>query len=411
MAIDPEEFKKRRQERKQKQQTTRRRNRLFLFGGIGIASAIVLTVVILLCVAPKTPSAQTASTTEETYLPDTVLHMAFAGDLNVTEQVIAAGGAEYDYTSTFIDVVPLLANADIAALNFEGNFYGAPYGADRSAPEQMAEALAAAGVDMVQLANSYSIYKGMDGLSKTINTLRSTKLEPLGVYASATEARAGKGYTIATVQGVRIAFVAFTKGMDGMALPEGNAGCVNLLYEDYNTDYQKVDTDGVTKILEAVNRERPDLTVAMLHWGSEYNDNISKTQTQICKLLQGLGVDAILGTHSHYVQKMEFDTQTGNFVAYSLGDFFSDAQKSGSEYSVVLDLEVTKSGATGQTQITNFSYTPIFTVAEKDSPLKIMQIRPAVKAYEDNYLGKVSPETYEAMKYALTRIEARINEK
>ena len=122
-------------------------------------------------------------------------------------------------------------------------------------------------------------------------------------------------------------------------------------------------------------------------------------------------MDAIIGTHSHYVQQMTYNQKSGQFVAYSLGDFFSDAQKAGSEYSVVLDLEVTKSSTTGQTKLTNFSYTPIFTVAEKDATLKLMQIHPALKAYEDGYLGKVSPETYEAMKYALTRIDARINAK
>lgn len=409
MAIDPEEFKKRRQLRKQAQKKKKRRTILFAALG-GVAAVIILALIFIIGASSEQPPKETVSNeTNETAPDNTVVHMAFAGDLNVTEQVVASGGGDYNYTDVFMDVVPLLAEADVTALNFEGNFYGAPYGTDRSAPEQLAEALASAGVDLVQLANSYSIYKGMDGLSKTIHTLRAAKLEPLGAYASTAEAREGKGYTIRTVQGVKIAFVAFTKGMDGMALPEGNAGCVNLLYSDYSTDYQKVDVDGITKVLDAVNKEYPDLTVAMLHWGSEYNNNISKTQEQICSLLQENGVDAILGTHSHYVQKMEFNPQTGTFVAYSLGDFFSDAQKAGSEYSVILDLEVTKSGATGQTQITNFTYTPIFTVAEKDKPLKILQIHPTMKAYEDGFLGKVSPETYEAMKYALTRIEARIS--
>ena len=408
MAIDPEELKKRRQMRKQAQQKKKRRTFLYLALG-GAVAVVVLALVLIIGASSKAPAKKPAP--DETAPADTVVHMAFAGDLNVTENVVAAGGAEYDYTKTFMDVVPLLAEADIAALNFEGNFYGAPYGTDHSAPQQLAEALASAGVDLVQLANSYSIYKGMDGLSKTIHALRSAKLEPLGAYASPAEAREGKGYTIRHVNGVKIAFVAFTKGMDGMALPEGNAGCVNLLYTDYSTDYQKVDIDGITKILDDVNKEAPDLTVAMLHWGSEYNNGVSKSQEQICGLLQEYGVDAILGTHSHYVQKMEFDPQKGTFVAYSLGDFFSDAQKAGSEYSVVLDLEVTKSGTTGQTQITNFTYTPIFTVAEKDKPLKILQIHSSMKAYEDGYLGKISDETYEAMKYALTRIEARINGK
>ena len=411
MAIDPEELKKRRQMRKQAQKKKKRRTLLFLALG-GLVAVIILALILIIGASSGNSAEETVPLAPgETAPADTVLHMAFAGDLNVTERVVASGGAEYDYTDTFMDVVPLLAEADIAALNFEGNFYGAPYGSDHSAPQQLAEALAAAGVDFVQLANSYSIYKGMDGLAKTIHTLQSAKLVPLGAYASTAEAREAKGYTLCQVQGIKIAFVSFTKGMDGMALPEGNAGCVNLLYTDYSTDYQKVDTEGITKILEAVNAEKPDITVAMLHWGSEYNDNISKTQEQICSLMQGLGVDAILGTHSHYVQKMEFDPQKGTFVAYSLGDFLSDAQKSGSEYSVILDLEVIRSGVTGQTQITNFTYTPIFTVAEKEKPLKILQIHPAMNAYEDGFLGKVTPETYEAMKYALTRIEARITGK
>ncbi len=411
MAIDPEELSNRRAQRKQERQK-RKRKGIVRFVILAVAIIAVLALIIALVSAGKKPSEQPKETQSNTpALGDTVIHLAVAGDLNVTEKTVSAGGSRYDYSETFRDVLPILAEANLSMLNFEGNFYHAPYGADRSAPPELAEALSATGLDLVQLANSYSIYKGMDGLSQTIYTLKGAGLEPVGAYASSADAKAGKGFTLRQVNGIKIAFVAFTKGMDGMALPEGSAGCVNLLYQDYSTDYQKVDTAGITKIMDAVNRENPDITVAMLHWGSEFNNNISDTQTEICKLLQNQGVDAILGTHSHYVQKMEFNPQTGSFIAYSLGDFFSDAQKAGSEYSVILDLEITKSEATEEAKITNFSYTPIFTVAEPDKPLKILRIQQAMKAYEDGYLGKVSPETYKAMEYALTRIEDRIHEK
>ena len=122
------------------------------------------------------------------------------------------------------------------------------------------------------------------------------------------------------------------------------------------------------------------------------------------------GVDAIIGTHSHYVQKMQFDKDAGSFVAYSLGDFLGDAQRSGSEYSVILDLEITKDTASGETKLTGFGYTPIFTVAEEGKPLKVVRIREAMKAFEDGHLNRVSQESYDAMKYALERIEKRINE-
>ena len=411
MALNPEEFKRRREQRQQQRQKKQRSAivRLVICAAVLILCAVLIISIIA---GNKSPSsAQTAPSTEaeQTQPSQTVIHLAAAGDLNITEAVVASGGGNYDYTNTFLDVAHLLADADITALNFEGCLYGAPYGTDRSAPQTLPEALAKAGVDLIQLANSYSIYKGMDGLSDTISGVRLAGMEPVGVYPDAAQAKAGKGYTICNVRGVKIAFVAFTKGMDGMALPPGNEGCVNVLYKDYSTDYQTVDTEGISKILDAAAKEKPDLTVALLHWGSEFNNNTSQSQEKICQLMQEKGVDAIIGTHSHYIQKMTFDPEAGTFVAYSLGDFLGDAQRAGSEYSVILDLEITKDTTTGETKITNFSYTPIFTVAEEGKPLRTVRIHQAMQAFENGYIDGISQQTYDAMKYALERIEARIN--
>lgn len=421
MAIDPEELKRRRVQRQQQRQAQQKKMIVRLvIAGIAIVLCSIL-IFSLVAGSNKKPSGNTqppavsgqtdTAAGEQTLPPQTVIHMAAAGDLNITEAVINSGGANHDYTNTFLDVAHLLADADVTTVNFEGNLYGPPYGTDRSAPQSMADALSAAGVDLVQLANSYSIYKGMEGLSETISGIRLAGMEPLGVYASAGEATAGKGYTICDVQGVRVAFVAFTKGMDGMALPPGNEGCVNVLYTDYSTDYQTVDTEGISRVLDAAAKEKPDITVALLHWGSEFNNTVSQSQKDICKLMQSKGVDAIIGTHSHYVQKMEFDPAAGTFVAYSLGNFLGDAQRAGSEYSVVLDLEITKDNASGQAKITNYSYTPIFTVAEEGKPLKVLRIQETMKAFEGGYLDRVSQQTYDAMKYALERIDARIEGK
>ena len=416
MAIDPEELKHRRERRQQQRQARNRRTVVKLvIAGVVVALIAVLMVFLLRPKAPATPDAtlqtQVTGQTAPSQSPaegTTVIHLAAAGDLNITEAVVNAGGTNFDYTSTFLDIAHLLADADITTVNLEGNLCGAPFGTDRSAPPTMMQALQRAGVDLVQLANSYSIYKGMDGLAQTIAGVRNAGMDTLGAYATAAEAKAGKGYTIRNIKGIRVAFVAFTKGMDGMALPPGNNGCVNLLYTDYASDYQEVDTEGITKILDAVAKESPDLTVALLHWGSEYNDTISASQEQICTLMQEKGVDAIIGTHSHYVHKMTLDPETGNFVAYCLGDFLGDASQAGSEYSVILDLEITKDNNSGTTKVTNYSYTPIFICAEKDRPLRLLRIGEAIAAYESGYLDKVSAETYESMKYALKRIEARI---
>ncbi len=409
MALDPEQMRQRRLQRQQQRQQNRRRTlvKLVLAGIALILSAVVILSVSFSNKPPKETSPATNLPTDTTGVPDTVIHLTAAGDLNITEKVIASGGAEYDYTNTFLDVAHLLSNGDITTVNFEGCLVGEPYGTDRSAPPSLATALSRAGVDLVQLANSYSIYKGMDGLGRTINGFHSAGIEPVGVYATSADAKEAKGYTLRTVQGIKIAFVSFTKGMDGMALPPGNDGCVNLLYTDYATDYQTVDEEGITKILSAAAKEKPDITVALLHWGSEYNDTVSVSQEQICQLLQENGVDAIIGTHSHYVQKMVFDPDAGTFVAYSLGDLVGDASRAGSEYSVILDLEITKP-AEGEAKITGYSYTPIFISTPKDQPVRVLRIRESIGAYESGYINRVTAEEYEAMKYALTRIEERI---
>ena len=431
MAFDSEAFEERRRLRKEAQEKRKRQQKKMRLRLILAAVALVLVIVAIFLltrgedapapVSTVPPQVQATEGTEpagidvtsqttEPLVQDTVIHLAAAGDLNITDRVVAAGGSTMDYTQAFMDVGHLLGNADVAVLNLEGNLVGEPYGGTYfSAPQSLVQTLGKMGVDLIQLANSYSIRNGMSGLSSTIDGVRAAGMEPLGVYASREEYEENGGYTIVTVKGIRIAFVAFTKGMDGMTLPPDNTDCVNILYTDYDMTYQQVDFEKIGSVLAAVDREEPDLVVAMLHWGSEYNDTISSSQEEICEFLQTSGVDAIIGTHSHYVQQMTFDPQKGQFLAYSLGDFFGDAGKSGSEYSVILDLEITKDGQTGKCKITGYDYTPIFTVAEGDGPLRVMRIHETMRAYEDGYIERVSSGIYEKMEYALKRIEARIN--
>ena len=349
--------------------------------------------------------------------PTTVIHIAAAGDLNINDATVSAGRTSggYDYTQVFQDVAPLFAKADLSLLNFEGNLVGSPYGTEStSAPQELVQALDAMGVDLVQMANSFSVTHGVKGLSTTLDNLRAAGLEPVGAVASAEEFQKTKGYTIINVKGIRIAFVAFTKGMSGLSLPAGNEDCVNLLYTDYATTYQEIDTDGIERILDNVATEKPDLTIALVHWGSEYKDSVTSNQKKIAKLMKENGVDVILGTHSHMLHQVDFDPLTGALVAYSLGDFFGEAQRRGTNYSVVLDLEITRDNVAGTTRVTNYSYTPIYTLTKADSSsgqMRVVRLEQAIAAYDENFVGKVSDSTYEDMQYNLTRVSERINPK
>ena len=389
---------------------------MLLFGGRGEAQPtepVQTTLPPQTTVPQETTPQQTEEPTPQT--GTTVIHVAVAGDLNVTDYVLdnAAHENGYDFSQSFLDVAPILSGADLALLNFEGNLSGGSYGSKTgAAPLELPKTLKDIGVDAVQAANSAAIRQGVSGLVTTLETFDHVGLTPLGTYADSASFRKSGGYEIVEVGGIRIALIAFTKGMDNLGLPAGSEDCVNLLYKDYSTDYKKVDTDGIARVLRNVSEEQPDITIAMLHWGSEYNDEISDTQEKIRKQLQEGGVDIIVGSHPHLVQKVDYDSIAHTLVAYSLGDFFGDAVMAGSNYGVILDLEVTRVNSTGETYLSGWDYVPIFTLKPEQSNLgghRVVRIREAMERYELDFVGRITEETYGDMEYALERIEKRIN--
>ena len=363
----------------------------------------------------------TVPTTEETKetlpiqkSPITTIHIKAAGDLNVTDAVVNAGMAvnSYDFSPVFKDVAAILSDADLTVMNFEGNICGAPYGSGTtSAPAELLTALRGCGVDLLQMANSCAINNGLNGLTSTLRAIRSAGIEPVGAFSSSEEFKKSKGYTMTEIQGVKVGFVAFTKGLGGRGMPAGSEDLVNILYTDYATEYQKIDKTRITSILKSMEEEKPDLTVALLHWGSEYNDDISKTQEQIASLLKKNGVDVIIGTHPHTLQPIEFDKSTGTLVAYSLGDFFGDANRGATNYSVILDLEITRDENAGTTKVTDYTLHPIYTVRETEcvgnNDRRVVRVGTALSAYKGNFLDKVTDACKESMEYALTRIDER----
>lgn len=371
---------------------------------LGVLALLIIAVAaaLLLRGEPEKPITEGNTTT---------VTLVAGGDLNVTDATVASGGSDYDYTSAFLDVAQVFAQADASWLNFEGNVCGAPYGSDTcSAPQALVNTLADIGVDFLQTANSRSVKNGMTGLAQTLTNIRAAGITPLGTFATNAEFSASQGYTLRSINGVKVAFVAFTKGMDGMGLPTGSEKCVNLLYTDYTSTYKTVNTAGITSVLQAVQDASPDIVIALVHWGSENNTIISSTQTRIVKLMKQNGVDAIIGTHSHQVQSVDYDEENHTLVAYSLGDFYGDAQTAGNQYSILLQLQITKNWDTGAAAITGWDYIPVYTLTpERDGEtMRVVQLRTAIEQYENGHISKVSETAYKNMLSALTQIEKKI---
>ena len=407
-------------QRRERHRTRKRQAALRLVCVICLCIATLLVLcVVLLRSCDQTPNVS-ASQPSATQLPQatepsapkegqSVITVVAGGDVNVTDQVVAAGmkDGRFDFSAMFMDIAPVFAGADVGIINLEGNLVGAPYGTESgSAPQELMEALERAGVDFVQVANSYALKNGILGLNTTIDRIRQAGMEPLGAFESQQAYEQSQGFTLKEINGIRVAFVAFTKGMGGLSLPSGSEDRVNLLYKDYATTYKQIDEAGIRATLQAVQAQQPDVTIALLHWGSEHKSIISENQKKIKNLLLEAGVDAIIGTHSHYVQKVEYDAQAGTVVAYSLGDLVGDATATDTNYSILLQLQITKDHATGETKITACSYESVYTLTpgRDGEAIRLVRLDPAMAMYENNHVNKVSAKAYESMKSAKSKI-------
>ena len=352
----------------------------------------------------KTPRSDTAVAT-----------LCAVGDIRITDELLQAArqGGSYDFSDILRGTTAVVGAADVAIGNLETTLSGEPYN-DGSAPDALATALRSTGFSLVQTANSYTIQNGLSGLERTKTILRSAGLTPVGTYESA-EDRAQNRAVLVEANGIRIAVVAFTKGMNGMRLPSGAEYCTNLLYTDYDSNYSRIDTDGITDAIVAARALSPDIIVAALHWGSEDVSDISDTQEKIADLMFRRGVDVIVGSHSHRVGPVERRSITTDdgvqkdvVLAYGLGDYCA-AQEGETNASLALTVEFTRTGES--TVISDVRCTPLATAdcgAGTAPRYQVLDAADAVRLYENNYYQRVSDELYEQLLAAKQQVEEAV---
>lgn len=377
----------------------------------------ILLLSLLLCACTSTGVPPVSDFADE---DADIVRLCAVGDLSLTDAMIADARTPegtYDFTALFQGVISELSDADVVFGNLEGNFAGAPYGAQSgSYPEEFAEALRAVGFSVIQTANSYSVYNGMNGLESTLQVLRNAGLQTVGSYASEKEQKSNRAI-LYEVNGVRIAFIALTKGMDGMSLPEGEEYRVDRLYTDYNTSYSKIDYTMLDETVQAAKALRPDFIIAGLHWGSENNDAILSSQEKIADYLISSGVDVILGSHSHRVAKVERRTVTVDgrektaVIAYGLGDLCC-VEENGVKLSAILHIQLRKHRESGTTDIGTVRCTAAAAIdrgEESTARYRIVDAKATVALYEGNYYDIVEKEIYDALVSGLKKFDAVIS--
>ena len=210
----------------------------------------------------------------------------------------------------FAFIQPSLASADIAVVNAEMAISDRGTPVDKEyvfrAPPQAAARMAAAGIDVVSLANNHARDYGAEALLDSVNLLEIAGVVPLGAGADDTEAYS---YRVLNAAGdMRVAFVGAS-----MVVPW--------------TFPAEPDRPGIasarptTRIVESVRAasQAADVVIVVIHWGVERQTCPTAEQFDVTRELLDAGADAIIGHHPHVLQPIEF--VGGKLVAYSLGNF------------------------------------------------------------------------------------------
>lgn len=348
-----------------------------------------LTTTLLILLSSVTLSAQTLSTQATTKIRVAVVGDFMCHDSQVTAALQKDGS--YDYTSCYAHIAPLIAKADFAFGNLETVLAGKAqkytgYPAFNS-PDSYAAAIKQAGFDALTTANNHSFDRGYIGVKRTLTVLDSLSIPHTGTTDSQQERSKP---LVVNVQGIKLGIIAYTYGLNGGALSGQYRSTINIV------DSAAIRAD-IQYLQGLPAAERPDLILASLHWGAEYQLQPSAEQRKFADWLFRAGVHALLGAHPHVVQTVEhksfvrivegrLDTVRCSAI-YSMGNFISGQRTKPRETGVVVWLDVEKNAA-GMTKIVSVGYTPTYIDKRRtdagSTEYRVLNVPKAVKETEQD---------------------------
>ncbi len=268
---------------------------------------------------------------------DTKITIDFVGDINfdptwyTMEYASRKGGIESCISA---DILNELQSADITMVNNEFCFTRETQTQEDKAysfkadPVQV-DALDLFGADIVSLANNHTCDYGEAGLLETIDTLKENGIVYSGAGRNLDEASAVQYFVTG---GRKIAFVSVTE--------------IERFY--HFTKKAGENTPGVLKTQQeetvlaeiAEARANSDYVIMFVHWGAEGRIKQDADQRALAKKYVDAGVDAIIGSHPHRLQGVEFIDDVP--VVYSLGNFWFST---GTLYATIGQIEIDENGA------------------------------------------------------------------
>lgn len=237
---------------------------------------------------------------------DALIHSRVYNDAQIVEK-----NSSYDFSKMLTHLSKLVASYDLAFYNQESLLGGKELGISTypnfNSPKEFGKNMTNIGFNLVSLANNHSLDKGEKGVLSSLDFWRQQNSTLYaGSYISNEDKNEIKFFII---DGIKIALLAYTYGINGHNLPSNKPYLVSLI------DKKEIEKD-IKRI-----RKKVDLLLVSMHWGDEYIFKPNKEQRDLAKFLSSLGVDVIIGTHSHFIAPIEFINDT--LVIYSLGNLLS----------------------------------------------------------------------------------------
>lgn len=240
----------------------------------------------------------------------------------------------YDFTPMFQHVKPILQDPDLLLANQETILGGTEIGLSSyplfNSPHEVGDAVVDAGVDIVSTANNHSLDKGEIGAIASLDYMDNINLPHVGTYRSSDEQQK---IQVLVKNGIKVAYLSYTYGTNGIPIPKGKNYLVNLIDEQAMKD----------EIHRA--KEVADVVVMSIHWGNEYQRLPTVEQKELAKKLANEGADIIFGHHPHVLQPMDWITTSDghrSLVVYSLGNFISGQSHDYKDIGGMATIEVTK---------------------------------------------------------------------
>lgn len=311
----------------------------------------------------------------------------------------------YDFSYVYDDIRSYTEASDITISSLETTFAGEDRGYSNyptfNTPDSLATALKGIGIDIISTAGNHALDYGYSGLCRSIDVLNNAGLSHLGTYKSAEEQ---EQILIKDVKGVKIAFINYTYGTNGIPVPSGKEYCVNL-----------IDKELIKRQITQAKEAKVDMIVACMHWGTEYRTTANSEQKELADFLFKNGVDVIIGNHPHVLEPMEKRTVSLDdgtikdcFVVYALGNFTADQREEITRDSAILNLTITKN-SDGKISIDKVNYVPIYMYKNKNistKKFKILDIEKTISEYESGQDTSIGSSVYNNLKIQLQKIRS-----